>query len=1042
MVEIPKNLLESIKSKNAVLFLGAGAAKGAIHPKGESVPDGMKLRDLISDKFLSGHLKDRSLAEVAEYAVNETDLPAVQRFIRDTFVPYSAAPFHKIIPLFPWRAILTTNIDLIIEDAYEKSPKRAQDLVPIYKNSQKFDQEVRAKPNPVEYLKLHGSCDQFLDLEIPFILATEQYAKFSRARTRLFSRLTDLASEYNVVFCGYSALDPHVQAVLYSMFDLGAVRPAYFMVKPNFDEFEERFWSGKRVTPIAATFETFLNSLTEAMDPALTAAGARAMGSSLAVSRFYRRTNVTETTDLRSFLSQDFEYVHSGMRLTDQPAADFYRGYDTGFYPISANMDARRNLTDATLASIFLRTDEEHGGTDFHVVSAPAGAGKTILLKRLAWEAATEFECLVLFHQPSGSFRTSAIEELFSYVGRRIFLIIDRAAYYVDEIANLVDELRSKKLPITIITAERENEWNVRCDKLDQRIDSTIELHKLAHNEIEALVKKLADFHALGRLAELSPDEQIKEFEIRAERQILVMLYELTQGVPFEKLIVDEYERIIPTEAQLLYLDVCCLNRLNVPVRAGLISRIANIHFSEFKSRFLEPLKKIVTAERDPYIGDMMYSSRHSTIAQIVFENILSEQERRFDALTRIIKHMNLSYSSDETAFKAMVTGREIAGLFPSQELGRQFFDLAISIADSDPAVLQQRAIFEINHSGGSPKVGLEWIEKAEKIRPHDRSIRHTKGNILRACANAEKNSLKKDELRRAAKYALAPLANTDARQPHGFHTLALVWLDDIRDYLEQKGDSIETEDRVLVEKLEELQRVIRNGLSVFPDESRLLAAESEYYKLIQNDKRALQSLSKAFERNRRLDWIAVRLANVYRLAGDMPTAEKILRSAVDVNPSSKDANFALGRILADADGDSDTPTAVEYLRRAFTKGDSNFGAQLWYGRELFIAGRTQEANAIFNELSKVPIASGIKKRIVGAIKLKDGSPKIYRGTVVKKDEGYLFIAFDQFESDIFAFRGEVRSSNWNLIKLGFDVEAKIGFTYRGPCAFDVHLAS
>jgi hypothetical protein len=33
-------------------------------------------------------------------------------------------------------------------------------------------------------------------------------------------------------------------------------------------------------------------------------------------------------------------------------------------------------------------------------------------------------------------------------------------------------------------------------------------------------------------------------------------------------------------------------------------------------------------ASRDPYIGDMMYSARHATIAQIVFENVLQNQEK------------------------------------------------------------------------------------------------------------------------------------------------------------------------------------------------------------------------------------------------------------------------------------------------------------------------------------------------------------------------------------------------------------------------------
>jgi len=94
--------------------------------------------------------------------------------------------------------------------------------------------------------------------------------------------------------------------------------------------------------------------------------------------------------------------------------------------------------------------------------------------------------------------------------------------------------------------------------------------------------------------------------------------------------------------------------------------------------------------------------------------------------------------------------------------------------------------------------------------------------------------------------------------------------------------------------------------------------------------------------------------------------------------------------------------------------------------------GRPAEATAIFNELSKVSVASEIKKRIVGIIRTKNGAPKLYRGTVVKKNEGYLFVAVDGFKEDIFGFRGEVHTKDWGQIKRGSDVETNIGFTYRG----------
>ena len=1041
MVELPTNLLDGLRSKNVVLFLGAGASQDAKHDRGDKIPNGHQLRDLICDRFLAGHLKDRSLAEISEYAISETDLLTVQRFIRDTLIPFEPADYHRRLPRLPWRAIFTTNLDLIVEKAYDQAAdKSVQNVVRILKNTQKFDQELRAVAEPLEFIKLHGSCDLYQDTEIPFILATEQYTKYSQNRSRLFNRLTDLAEEYNLVFCGYSVLDPHIQTILHSMFGLGAIRPAYFIVKPNFDEVEARYWSGKRVTPIAAGFAEFLEAVEKSVDPALVMAGKRAMGSGHPIQRFYKRANVTETANLASFLERDVEFVHAGMRTVGQTAVDFYRGFDTGFYPITSDMDVRRNITDSILATIFLRADHDDASSDFYVLKSAAGTGKTIVLKRLAWEASTEFDCLVLFHRPNGSLRVTALEELFSYVGRRIFLIVDRAAYYVDELARLVDDCRARSLPITIVAAERDNEWSVRCEKLDHRLDESFEIHRFAHNEIVDLLDKLASFKALGRLEELPPEGRIREFEIRAERQILVMLYELTQGIPFEKLIVNEYERIIPTEAQLLYLDVCCLNRLNVPVRAGLISRVSDIHFSEFKAAFLDPLKQIVVAEKDPYIGDMMYSARHATIAQIVFENVLIDQEKKFDILVRILKGMNLSYSSDEIAFKGIVTGREIAQIFPSQELGRRFFDAAIEVAGQEASVLQQRAIFEINHAGGSPEVGLTWIERAERIRPHDRAIRHTKGNILRACAAGAQNSLRRDEYRKAAFETLAPLAGSDARQPHGFHTLALVHLDDIRDYLATRGASKEGEDRVLIHKLEELQKIIRNGLAMFPEESRLLATESEYYKLIQNDRRALQSLKQAFERNKRLDWIAVRLANVYRLGGNRDESILVLRKSIEANPSSKDANFALGRLLAESADREERRAASEYLRRGFTKGDSNFTAQLWYGRELFLAGRYGDADGIFAELSRVALSSEVKRTVVGIVRNEDGGSKVFRGAIVRREEGFLFVGFADFAKDIFVFRGEVRSADWSKARLGALVEAKIGFTYRGPCGAEVKI--
>src|SRR4051794_6606509 len=99
---------------------------GAISDNGSKPPNGPQLAKAISDKFLGGEDSDKSLAVVAELAISETDLLTVQTFVRDLFVHFHPAPFHKLLPTFRWSAIATTNYDLIVEEAYATAPKPLQ----------------------------------------------------------------------------------------------------------------------------------------------------------------------------------------------------------------------------------------------------------------------------------------------------------------------------------------------------------------------------------------------------------------------------------------------------------------------------------------------------------------------------------------------------------------------------------------------------------------------------------------------------------------------------------------------------------------------------------------------------------------------------------------------------------------------------------------------------------------------------------------------------------------------------------------------------
>jgi hypothetical protein len=89
-MDIPSYLEEQIKDGRAVLILGAGTSLGAVDGAGNRGPKTDELRDLLSDKFLGGKLKNRSLSQVAEYAISESNILEVQEFVRQRFRPFTA----------------------------------------------------------------------------------------------------------------------------------------------------------------------------------------------------------------------------------------------------------------------------------------------------------------------------------------------------------------------------------------------------------------------------------------------------------------------------------------------------------------------------------------------------------------------------------------------------------------------------------------------------------------------------------------------------------------------------------------------------------------------------------------------------------------------------------------------------------------------------------------------------------------------------------------------------------------------------------------
>lgn len=1043
-MELPHSLIHAIESQSAILFLGAGASFGALHPNGDKIPSGDTLRDMLADRFLGGALKDRPLASVAEFCVNESSLVSVQSFIRDHFRDFQPAAFHDLIPTFGWHGIVGTNYDLIIERAYEKAGKNAiQELVPFLKNGQPVEAEMKKHTRGVQYLKVHGCVSAYTDPEIPFILATEQYVKYATNRTRLFERLRDWGTEFPIVFCGYSISDPNIQNILFDLFSLERRRPTYYVVTRNPTDIEERYWASHRIITLKGTFEDFLNSLDTKI-----AASSRSLlvssigGGQTSLRKHFRKAGVVESDRLKQFLIDDVDHLRPGMPVETLDPKAFYRGYGDGWGGIAQNLDVARAVTDSLVVEAVLADENSRSGPiDVFVIKGPGGNGKTISLKRAAWMAANEYGKLVLYAKLGGALNPEVFEEIFDHVGERFFLFVDRAAYHADELEKLIKRLTISKARLTIVLAERDAEWNVRCEHLDQFVSKDIPVRYLSEREIGYLVDKLAEHKSLGLLEEMNRDEQIRVFVERAQRQLLVALHEVTLGKPFEDIVFEEYHRIIPNDAQKLYLDICTLNRLGVEVRAGLISRISGITFSDFQSAFFRPLEYIVQSRLDKYVGDYVYSARHQRVAEMVFDRVLSDPEKRFDQIIYVMNGMNIDYSSDRKAFSQLVRGRSLADAFPSHELGNLIYETAFKIAGEETFLLQQRAIFEMEHSGGSLDAAEEFLARALSQQANNRSLQHSWAILLRRQALATDDPLIKNIKREKARSAIRGSMSGSGSSAYGYHIAGQLALDQLKDLLLEVGDSPDSAaERKIVDLARDFEDAMRVGLQTYSQNEHLLALEASYRDLMKQQERAEAALLSAFKRNPRLDFIAKRLAKFYEDQGRMTDASLVLKKAVQENPSSKEAHFTIARFYLVHGNEEDKRLVADHLRRSFTKGDNNFEAQLWYGRELFLNGAYEDSAAIFRDLARSSMPSSSKNLVRGIVEENSGTQRRFSGTIVQIEEAYFFIKPAEFSDNIFAHQARSPELSASDIQRDKKVTFLLGFNARGATAIDVKL--
>jgi cold shock CspA family protein len=1039
-LELDPVLIDAVSAKRAVLFLGAGASIGATRQNGQKIPDAEALGAILSKEFLQSAYDKADFKTIYDFSCSVRSVREVQDFVHKALCDYNPAPFHFLIPRFAWAGIVTTNYDLVLERTYESAENPLQELLANCKDGDGVPEKLGG--NGLLYVKLHGCITHYQDINPPLIASTEQIIRHKEGRAGQFAQFLEWAKTKTIIFAGYGLGDFNLRVLFDEIAREGDNHPRHFIVRPGILKAEADYWQDRRTRTIGVTFEQFLKGLSDAIPEAtrmLALTPAAAAASSF--TRFIARSGVTESEKLLRYLSTQCEHVSKLTAIANCDPARFYRGSDLGWYPFANNLDVPRRVTkDIVDERIAVHANQT---PQLFIVKGHAGGGKSVVLRRTAWDAAHRFDRLVFRVQGGSALDRDMFEEIVSLTNQTIYLFIDDVADDAEQTLAFYNYAVRRRWPIVVIAAVRINEWNVRCEDLEPLVDEEYELRYLSDREIELLLEKLEEFNALGHLRQLSFEDRKIKLRAIYGRQLLVALLEATENASFRDIIADEYRDIRPLEAKLLYLDICSLHRFGPPVRAGLISRVHGIDFDKFSEEFFKPLEQVIDLARDSKTQDWTYRARHAVIADIVYNVGLPTVADKYDNLMRIIGKLNPSYSYDQEVLFQLIRASTLSELFPDRVLGETVYATALSAFGELGVIVHQHGIYEMKRAGDA--MGLNraetLLERSLELTPGKLSIRHSLAELALKRASLASNDADRETWRLRSESQARSLAS-NSRNSYPQHTLAKIAIARVRDALE-RNEALDNDltREVFGTAVKEAEDILREGLQRFANDDRLLSEEATLGDILQNADRSLKALKQAAKSNPRSELIARRLSRILRSKGLNNEATDVLRSTLELNPGSQTLHYDLARTLMESAPAADVQngeTILYHLQRSFSVGNRNNEARFWYARQLCLMGRGDDAGKFFEVTKSARLPYSQRRGVRGVVKAVDGTDAIYYGQLYSKKALFGFIRADQDRLELFISSDQL--PDWDEVPTGQRVSYNLGFSLQGPVAINAVL--
>lgn len=1011
-----QNICDHLVERAATLFLGAGLNASLTDPAGKRCPLSAELAEWICRDLLNSPETKAPLDESVEIARYKLGPKAVNDYLYDVLKDLNPGAAHLALVQLPWDVIYTTNFDLLVEKAARSGQvKPSGEIRPVLISTESLLQY--AEPD-ILYYKLHGSIDLANTSDGRLILTKSDYRFYEEYKRPLFRRLkTDLVSR-NFTFVGYSLSDTNFRAILDDCRgELGVETfPLSYAVQREFTDVQEAFWREKyNIQLIKADATEFLVTLKDTW-----------VDQECKVVPFLERKSVEylnfDTTTRFQKVGDSFYLMRPSDCTGPSKASVFFRGAEPSWADIRDQVPPHRDAYEALFEGIFPEIAEPDVGPSAHLVVGSAGTGKTALLHSLCYDLALAFGTPVFMHIAGTPLDTRVLTPLINPKHpQRFVVIVDFAGEYIRELNLFWEELKHRKLPITLLLEERKNQWLVAKSSIPMQLNPTeFELGTLSEGEISRILDALEKHDCLEKLSGMPRDEQVGHFTALAHEDLLVALRELTTNTRFDDIVQNEFEKIPSPIAKKAYLHVSSVSQFDLSVRYETLVRLLGLRYNQLGPDIILPTEGIlITGEAtgaSRHNLSFRLRTRHPIIASIVFGLGAPDDAAKFAVLNGLLSNLDPAFPEDLRLLNEITKRRELVSTFAEHSMRRALYDRIADILPGNGYVFQYRSIVEREMDNADEAVRFARLAlKIDSKHPH---FQNTLGLALELAARSE-NGLKRQSLLGEADKLFEEGIKRDRTNAHNYIGKLNV--------IKQDMDRATSKD--------EKEELGISALALLEDayeathESSMIAGElAKLKEQLGSLDKALGILRRADKKNpgdMRLKQLLIKFSVEN---GDKKEALKVALEAAKADPTSWRIQRSIAQLLRQ-DGHINSVRGHYEAAIRHHKGDVGLAVEL--GAYLFTKGAYEEANKVFATLKDLSMSAQERNQMRDLWRDTNGKPVTFEGKVkrIAGARGTVVAIPDNFEATFW------RSTRTSLLREGNDVQFSVGFSSQGAFA-------